>query len=686
LFFTSTVKVSIGLGGASLGIFSDNVRKYFEHGLITIPCKDKRPVLGKEWQRFCEEGPSEATIEKWETQYQDINQLGLVLGASTLMSGFDFDYEFNERKSSLSKSEFDKDRKAIEKQLLAILPPTPAIKTGKKGWTRIYRSHGNLENAQCDRNGLRLFDFLARNKQTIIPPSIYSDDSDMKYRWIGQPIESCLDDIPFITQDIVNEAKMLLADAQGYDFAANGRHGLLLKWLLDVVRIEQDEKKIIHMLIQRDIKTNPHQPYLSDPKHFAKHREPQANALEWIKRVRKFANATTKTQIPIGSDGWDYFFENTFHQTRKDIISKQCFFKIDKETDWDLMANVEGALRSYANRKSLPVAGTRDELERWTLEKKDLEFLCDLPQWDGQDRAEQFGKSIKSPNFTGEEISDILKHWGSNIFRRVKSPENQNRCVILKGGQGLGKDYLVRSMLKDFKPYYESTTMPGTQKDALEIVSRLLAVHIEEFDQTKHIDVAFLKSLITQPSAFFRESYGSNPNKKITRPSFISTANVDDILRDPTGNRRFIVIPVDGIEWSYPQDQSLALMAQFKAHSDRGEYERLSEVLEEKIRVIIDSFTPEDLSVGIVDLYSAKMSALMGHNGRYAHLRYLSAQDAIETLMEISRQASCSLRKVQSSVKSQGLSHRFRDGIRYFASKEVAAEFVAKSPKNHDAF
>lgn len=667
-----------------MGIFSDNVRKYFEHGLFTIPCKDKAPILGQNWQRFCEEKPDTAHIDRWEAEYKNANQLGLVLGKSTLLSGFDFDYEFHEKKCTLKPKEFEKDRLLIERQILALLPPSPAIKTGRKGWTRFYRSHGDLENAQCDRNGLRLFDFLARNKQTIIPPSKYSDDGDLHYRWLGPAIEDCLDDIPYITQDIIHELKLVMGDTQGFDFEASGRHGILFKWLLDVVKIERNNKLVADKLIQFDVGLN-QIPYLSDPKHFPRHKTTEQNAIAWITRVRKFVGEGGAKQIKLGNHGWDYFFENAFHQIKKDIISKKCFFKLNAKSEWSVMDDVDGVLRSYADRRGLTTSKTRDEFDRWVLEKEKTDFLCDIPPWDGVDRISQYGKEIQSPDFTSDEISDILRHWGSNIFRRVKSANTQNRCIIFKGAQGLGKDSLVRTMLEDFKPYYESTTLTGTQKDALEICSRLLVLHIEEFEQTKGLDIAFLKSLITQPSAFFRESYGASPNQKIMRPSFISTANSDDILRDPTGNRRFIVVPVTGVTWNYPTNCSLLVMAQFKAYFEAKQFEKLSDEIEKKIKAIVDSFTPESISVAVLDIYLIRFTKLTVQSDPlvevpFPGLNILNGAQITPMLTDIAKMLGCHLKTVQSAVKAAGLSHRFRDGTRYARFTDHMRHELAKPP------
>jgi len=340
-----------------MGIFSDNVRKYYEQGIYTIPCKDKRPILGKSWQEYCLTPPTDEIIDRWEKEYKSANQLGLLLGSGTKMAGFDFDAEFDEKKCSVSKSKFDKDKKIAEQQIISLLPPTPVIKTGRKGWTRIYNYHNNLENAQCDLHGIRLFDFLAHNKQTIIPPSYYNEGSDLSYKWLGSPIEDCVGDIPLITKTIIDDILLLVGNGrEKYDFDNNGRHGKLLKWLIDVMKIEKDNDKVAHELIKLDLKNNPDNPYLSDKGRFPARNTPMQNAMDWVKRNRKYINISSQKETPpVGEDGWDYFFDNAFEITRKDIIAKEVFIKNEPKDEWRPIRDLEDVLRAYANISTFSV-------------------------------------------------------------------------------------------------------------------------------------------------------------------------------------------------------------------------------------------------------------------------------------------------------------------------------------------
>jgi predicted P-loop ATPase len=312
------------------------------------------------------------------------------------------------------------------------------------------------------------------------------------------------------------------------------------------------------------------------------------------------------------------------------------------------------------------------------FEKRVLGFLCDLPKWDEIDRLQIMANAITAQDFTSDEIAQILKHWGSNIFRRLYASDHQNRCIILKGNQGLGKDSWVKAMLKSFHPYYESTTFPGTAKDALEIASRLLVVHIEEFEQTAHLDIAFLKALITQPSSFFRESYGSSPNQKLMRPSFITTSNSDDILRDPTGNRRFIVIPIEGIKWTYPQNESPQIMAQFRAIYEAKEFDSLSHEVEAKIKTLIDFYTPDGIEGFICAIYEDKFDRMTrageGSGVPYPAASFLTYNQCAEMLGDIAQKAKVSMRKVQSTIKGKGYTSRQSTGPIYFGKVLFASQ------------
>jgi predicted P-loop ATPase len=260
-----------------------------------------------------------------------------------------------------------------------------------------------------------------------------------------------------------------------------------------------------------------------------------------------------------------------------------------------------------------------------------------------------------------------LKHWGTGVFRRIKNSNSQNRCLLLKGGQGIGKDTLVKHMFSDFQPYFETAALSGQPKDVYELISRLYILHIEEFDQTKNLDVAFIKSIITQGSAFFRESYGRAPSRKNVAVSFVSTANVDDILRDPTGNRRFLVVPVTAIDWNYPQGQSGQVLAQLLSLFEAGQFAVLPDALELKVKDILDAFTPPDTNEIILEMYVERAQALVTRMGEVR--LFLSQSEIGPAMADIARINGVGINRVRTVVKVNGYSRQQSGGgkMQYFA-------------------
>ncbi len=662
-----------------MGIFSDHVREFFEHGLICIPVGDKKqPILGAQWQLYCDEGPSDSVVDAWEKNFFGCDKIGLCLGKASGLVAFDFDYAYDPKRVKIDERSFAKDLRVVESHLLRMLPPTPAIKTGKKGWTRFYKWSPELDsgsNLAADRNGIRLFDFLSWHKQTILPPSLHSivDGSPLHYKWLGPSITECLDDIPPIELSIVLEIKKIFGT--GGNAIDNSRHGRLFSFVMKMSEVEPDFDKLCALLIAKDIEMNGSDPkgcYLADPVHFRSGSKID-NAKAWASRILNWKSAKKELGEPTkvyDAESWAYFFEKQFPILRKDILSKKVFIKRDETSVWTDIIGLEGVLKCNAGESGLPRTHVKEQLEKFVFEKKREDFLCELPAWDGVDRVESFGRCIESPDFTPDEMVSILKHWGSGVFRRIHDDDSQNRCLILKGGQGLGKDSFVKSMFKDFKPYFDTTNLSGTPKDVYEIISRLFVLHIEEFEQTAKLDVAFIKSIITQSSAFFRESYGRTPDQKRIAVSFVSTTNRDDILRDPTGNRRFIVVPVEKILWKYPRDESMQVVAQFRAHFVKSECDVLSADLERKILTVLDRYTPPDPNETIIEMYEAMFDNLtIMVNSPFPGRTTLRASEIQLGLREIARGNDLGINRIKNVLQATGFSRRENKGSVYYRVK-----------------
>lgn len=154
----------------------------------------------------------------------------------------------------------------------------------------------------------------------------------------------------------------------------------------------------------------------------------------------------------------------------------------------------------------------------------------------------------------------------------------QNMMLVLSGEQGIGKSQLARWLGSGVpEAFYEGPITPG-DKDCLILQSSKWLWEVSELDATtRRADVSALKDFITRETVTARLPYGRRPIVKPALASCIGTVNdATGFLSDPTGNRRFMVLTLTGIDFSYgdiPIDQ---LWAQAVALHRKGWNGRLS--------------------------------------------------------------------------------------------------------------
>lgn len=664
-----------------MSVFGEWAGKYFELGINVIPIyKDKRPPKGFQYKKWLQTKQTEVDVDDLIFAYGNCPGIAVVCGEVSGIVGFDFDYKYDERKfpPQFGEKKWKTDCSVIERDIKNTMPEWALAKKGVLGWTSFYRWNSGMRSLACDRNGVRLFDFKATG-YIVIPPSFHSivDGESKYYSWIyGEPMDD-FSDLPDLDFAIIKDLSEAWGEKKSAAALGNNRHAVLFRYVMDLLKVESDKSVVLKKLIQYDLRrfgSHEKGPYLNDRRHCPQGPEKYAEA--WIDRISNYSgnNRSEAGSQPVGDEAWNHFFETSFHDVRKDILSEKVMTKRDEISPWVPIEALDGVLRSYACEKGLSKHMVNDEISRFIYEKKELSFLCDLPPYDGKDWVQRMAECLVSDEFSCDEISLILKHWGSGIFSRIDDSNNQNRCVIFKGPQGIGKDEFIKAMVRDFSSYYQMVTPPSQNKDWLEIVSRLYICHIEEFDQTAKVDMAFLKSLITQPSSFFRESYGRNPIARKTAVSFISSVNPDDFFRDPTGNRRFLVIPLRAIKFNYPRYNSAQVLSQFQhIYKTEGRQMELPIALEAKIKAFVDGLTPEGNEDLIVDIWSSRAENLVKKKMSFSsdgEIFKIDQDTAATVFHDIAKTVGVTPAKVRRILKTKGF--QGRDSIsRWWTSRPM---------------
>jgi hypothetical protein len=663
-------KTERGQSNMKTGVFSAYAQRYFELGMNVVPIgANKKTHNGFKWEKWSTEKQTQEDIDTIIEKHGEAPGIAIICGEVSNIVGFDFDYKFNALKmpADFDEKKYEKDHRQSDQMIRQYIPPQDAVKKAFEGWTAFYRFSKDNVTTTCDRNGVRLFDFKATG-YIIMPPSFHSvkEGQEIYYNWINGDSES-LASLESIPQMVVDELKFAMSKgASAASQMKNSRHGRIFLFGVQLCKTNTDDNEIAEALLEYDKKVNskdPKGPYFEDEKSVGNN--PLRYAKSWVTRIRKCASQSPKAAKP-SEDVWDHFIQKQFFDIRKDILSKKIMTKRSEADEWVDVETLVPVLRAYAKQKGMPKEDVMDELARFIYENKKDDFLCDIPEWDGVDHVSKITSALDSPDFSPEQIAEIFKRWGARIFGRIEDSENQNECIILKGPQNIGKDFFIRSLLSGFKPYYKNVTPPDSKKDFLEIIYRLYVCHIEEFDQTGKIDVAFLKSLITQSQSFFREAYGRGASDRTMAASFISSVNPDDFLRDQTGNRRFIVIPLKKIKFGYATNMSTQILAQWKhLHQNGGVKLELETQL--AINKVIAEYTPDDNSEIIEEIYQTKFKeacrANFGANGSdlYArnHLETLLTQSQAQPILKaIADEMRLSPNRVRQILKVRGYQRR----------------------------
>lgn len=245
---------------------------------------------------------------------------------------------------------------------------------------------------------------------------------------------------------------------------------------------------------------------------------------------------------------------------------------------------------------------------------KPLEFLVDIPEWDGQDRISAMAYLVKMrpTGVSVEAFSELLKEWCALVFERLHNPMIQNRILVLQGGQGIGKDTWTSMLVDGLGQFCVPLAVVKEDKDTYLNLHRGLIMKISEFDKTAKTEVSTLKDIITAPSTNLRAPYAKDSKVRLSRCSFISSANAENLLRDTTGNRRFLIFELESIQYAYAgwdhvkirewQMQCLAEMVALSRDSYRASPEATREM-----REYIEKQTPTDAGDDILDNFTRKL-------------------------------------------------------------------------------
>jgi len=166
-------------------------------------------------------------------------------------------------------------------------------------------------------------------------------------------------------------------------------------------------------------------------------------------------------------------------------------------------------------------------------------------KWDGHNRIEQLAKCINSKTGDLEFRETMLRKWLVGVIDSMQGGKNELNFILV-GGKNTGKTEFFRQILPlSLRSYFAESQLHRGKDDEILMCEKLLIFN-DEYGGKNKVDERNEKRLMASYEFSLREPYGKS-NVTLKRvASLCGTCNEKDVLDDPTGNRRIIVLESAG--------------------------------------------------------------------------------------------------------------------------------------------
>jgi len=204
---------------------------------------------------------------------------------------------------------------------------------------------------------------------------------------------------------------------------------------------------------------------------------------------------------------------------------------IERRYDFAAKPHVHSALNTVAHRDTHnPVA----------------DYLHALA-WDGQPRVETWLRDYCG----ADEADPLLSAKGtcfllSAVARALQPGCKVDTVLVLMGAQGIYKSTLLRILCG--APWFSDTPLPlGRDPDSFQALAGVWIKEMAEGASISKHRAAKIKAFLSSACDSFRASYGKRYQKVPRQTVFCLTTNEPEPLNDPTGARRFHVVPLSHV-------------------------------------------------------------------------------------------------------------------------------------------
>lgn len=331
------------------------------------------------------------------------------------------------------------------------------------------------------------------------------------------------------------------------------------------------------------------------------------------------------------------------------------------ETQYEVLYS---ELVDRCERTGLPLATIDLHLKATAVKRSyhPVEKALHGKHWDGVDRVSSVLACMPCENPEFRDL--VMRKWLISAMAAIYVQNFFTKLVpVIKGGQTSYKTSFLERVCSIVPNSFANGQPLDTDKtDSIRSAVSKHVVELGEMESTTKKDMGQLKSFITRTSDAFRVPYDKSETIKPRQTVFIGSVNVDNFLRDSTGNDRFPVIELTGrididraneiLGYSYAGSQAVLM-----------KHENLIQFWLQ-VKHWLDSGERWDLTTSELEL-SASINSKYAARGPY----YLAIEDTLETRWSegfgFTAQQVCKMidaRTAEDARVRADLDHIVRDG------------------------
>lgn len=250
-------------------------------------------------------------------------------------------------------------------------------------------------------------------------------------------------------------------------------------------------------------------------------------------------------------------YDFQFNEIKKEVFYKPKPIHQGEETENWQEVNVCDILRDLRlNGYKYSKASLEETLYSNFVSKYNpfTDYFKNLSKWDGTDHIKELCKYIVLVDEKDSEIERLytmFKKWLVRCLRCLFGGAVNREVIMFKSDeQKIGKTQFFRFLVPEKLKDYAMENPEIGNKDALISLTENFIINFDEYDKyLKEGQLPVMKSYISQDAPKVRPPYGAKQIRMKRIASCVASTNINDFLRDETGNTRYICFDILGFEW-----------------------------------------------------------------------------------------------------------------------------------------